>query len=68
MVAEKLTGVIEDINKMIKKLLEPESEESEEGFVNNIQLNDTCMVLIVIYILLFIYKKEVIAMVNKYLK
>ncbi len=42
--------------------------EEEEGFVNNLQLNQTCMVLIVVYALLFMYKKEVMAMVNKFLK
>ena len=40
----------------------------KEGFVNNLQLNQTCMVLIVVYALLFMYKKEVMAMVNKFLK
>lgn len=38
------------------------------GFTNQFHLNDTCMVLIVVYILLFMYKKEVIAMVNNILK
>ena len=42
--------------------------EEKEGFVNNLQLNQTCMVLIVVYALLFMYKKEVMAMVNKFLK
>ena len=39
-----------------------------EPFTNQFHLNETCMVLIVVYILLFMYKKEVMAMVNKFLK
>ena len=41
---------------------------SPEGFVNDFELNQTCMILIVVFVLLFMYKKEVMAMVNKYLK
>ena len=39
-----------------------------EPFTNDFQLNQTCMFLIVLYVLLFLYKKEVMAMVNKFLK
>ena len=46
----------------------PENTKKTEGFVNNFELNQTCMVLIVVFVLLFMYKKEVMAMVNKYLK
>ena len=42
--------------------------ERIDPFTNQFHLNDTCMVLIVVYILLFMYKKEVIAMVNNILK
>tara|TARA_B100000575_G_C23120684_1_gene648485 strand:+ start:374 stop:610 length:237 start_codon:yes stop_codon:yes gene_type:complete len=45
-----------------------DKDKNPEGFVNNLQLNQTCMVLIVVYALLFMYKKEVMAMVNKFLK
>tara|TARA_Y100000996_G_C22153328_1_gene491375 strand:+ start:127 stop:372 length:246 start_codon:yes stop_codon:yes gene_type:complete len=38
------------------------------NMLTDFHLNETCMVLIVIYILLFMYKKEVMAMVNKFLK
>ena len=39
-----------------------------ERFTNDFQLNQTCMFLIVLYVFLFLYKKEVMAMVNKFLK
>ena len=39
-----------------------------EPFANDFQLNQTGMFLIVLYVLLFLYKKEVMAMVNKFLK
>ena len=39
-----------------------------EPFTNDFQVNQTCMCLIVLYVLLFLYKKEVMAMVNKFLK
>ena len=44
------------------------AQVGREPFVNNFELNQTCMVLIVVFVLLFMYKKEVMAMVNKYLK
>ena len=34
-----------------------------EPFTNDFQVNQTCMFLIVLYVLLFLYKKEVMAMV-----
>ena len=41
----------------------------EERFTNiGLKMNETCMYLIVIYVLLFLYKKEVIDVVNKVLK
>ena len=39
-----------------------------EGFTNDFHVNQTCMFLIVLYVFLFLYKKEVMAMVNKFLK
>ena len=44
------------------------SGSEPQGFTNQFELNQTCMVLIVVFVLLFMYKKEVMAMVNKYLK
>ena len=38
------------------------------GNLGNFRIGDECMVLIVIYILLFVYKKEVMQMVNRLLK
>ena len=38
------------------------------NMLTDFHLNETCMVLIVVYILLFMYKKEVMAMVNNILK
>lgn len=38
------------------------------GNLGNFRINDECMFLIVIYILLFVYKKEVMQMVNRLLK
>ena len=56
------------INDFLKFFTGGDKDKNPEGFVNNLQLNQTCMVLIVVYALLFMYKKEVMAMVNKFLK
>ena len=61
---------------------EPETEETEEAVVEEteeetvaerftnmgLKVNETCMYLIVVYVLLFLYKKEVMDLVNKVLK
>ena len=55
------------INK-IRVMFEKEEDEGE-GFINlgNFRISDECMFLIVIFIILFVYKKEVMKMVNKLL-
>ena len=58
MIKENMDKFLNEFQKMI----------GLEGFTNQFHLNETCMVLIVVYILLFMYKKEVMAMVNNILK
>ena len=57
---------------VVEETVEEETVEEgtvEERFTNiGIKMNETCMYLIVIYVLLFLYKKEVIDVVNKVLK
>ena len=46
-------------------------KEKKEGFKNiftELEFNETCMVLTVLYITLFLYKKEVMGMVNNIFK
>ena len=56
----------------VEETVEEETVEEgtvEERFTNiGLKMNETCMYLIVIYVLLFLYKKEVIDVVNKVLK
>ena len=61
----------------VEETVEEETVEEgtvEEGTVEErvtnigLKMNETCMYLIVIYVLLFLYKKEVIDVVNKVLK
>ena len=48
---------------------ETEEETVAERFTNmGLKVNETCMYLIVVYVLLFLYKKEVMDLVNKVLK
>jgi hypothetical protein len=48
---------------------ETEEETVAETFTNmGLKVNETCMYLIVVYVLLFLYKKEVMDLVNKVLK
>ena len=57
---------------VVEETVEEETVEEgtvEERFTNiGLKMNETCMYLIVIYVLLFLYKKEVIDVVNKVLK
>ena len=56
-------GIIDKIVEFVNRLT-----DTEERFTNDFEVNQTCMILIVIYIFLFIYKKEVVGMVNSILK
>tara|TARA_Y100000590_G_C15739679_1_gene1019797 strand:- start:5097 stop:5294 length:198 start_codon:yes stop_codon:yes gene_type:complete len=56
---------IDDIVSEVKEIL---GLEEREKFTNDFQVNQTCMFLIVLYVFLFLYKKEVMVMVNKFLK
>ena len=58
---------IDDIVSEVKEILGLEEKEREK-FTNDFQVNQTCMFLLVLYVFLFLYKKEVMAMVNKFLK
>ena len=67
-----------DVGKIIKTAQETVNEvvelvtgkEKKAGFANITlpKVNDTCLYLIVLYVLLFLYKKEVMVVVNKFLK
>ena len=56
---------IDDIVSEVKEIL---GLEEREKFTNDFQVNQTCMFLIVLYVFLFLYKKEVMVMVKKFLK
>ena len=56
-------GIIDKIVEFVNRLT-----DTEERFTNEFEVNQTCMILIVIYVFLFIYKKEVVGMVNSILK
>ena len=65
-------GVIDQITNMVTDIIEEinpqEDEEEIEPFTNMFNINRTCMFLIIIYVFLFLYKKEVMNMVKKILK
>ena len=67
-------GVIDQITNMVTDIIEEinpqevKDEEEIEPFKNMFNINRTCMFLIIIYVFLFLYKKEVMNMVKKILK
>ena len=58
-----VTGIIDQIIDFVNRLT-----NVEERFTNNFEVNQSCMILIVLYVFLFLYKKEVMGMVNKIFK
>ena len=56
-------GIFDKIVDFVNRLT-----DTEERFTNEFEVNQTCMILIVIYVFLSIYKKEVVGMVNSILK
>ena len=67
-------GVIDQITNMVTDIIEEinpqedKDEEEIEPFTNMFNINRTCMFLIIFYVFLFLYKKEVMNMVKKILK
>ena len=67
-------GVIDQITNMVTDIIEEinpqedKDEEEIEPFTNMFNINRTCMFLIILYVFLFLYKKEVMNMVKKILK
>ena len=67
-------GVIDQITNMVTDIIEEinpqedKDEEEIEPFTNMFNINRTCMFLIILYVFLFVYKKEVMNMVKKVLK
>ena len=67
-------GVIDQITNMVTDIIEEinpqedKDEEEIEPFTNMFNINRTCMFLIILYVFLFLYKKEVMNMVKKVLK
>ena len=67
-------GVIDQITNMVTDIIEeinPQEDKDEEDiepFTNMFNINRTCMFLIILYVFLFLYKKEVMNMVKKILK
>ena len=58
-------GIIDKIVEFVNNLT---GTGTEERFTNNFEVNQSCMILIVLYVFLFLYKKEVMGMVNNILK
>ena len=57
------TGIIDRIVEFVNTLT-----GTEERFTNNFEINQSCMILIILYVFLFLYKKEVMGMINNILK
>tara|TARA_Y100001935_G_C17311314_1_gene516511 strand:- start:942 stop:1151 length:210 start_codon:yes stop_codon:yes gene_type:complete len=58
MVSTKLKEILEEL-----KSLEKNNKSTEEGFTNiqfmGLNINRTCLILMIIYTLLFMYKEEI---------
>jgi len=50
------------LNQMVKDM--KESIEVKEPFTNSFEFNQTCLLLTIIFLFLFVYKKEVIKFFN----
>ena len=48
----------------IKKIIQVKGKENKEGFLNQFDFNQTCLLITLIFVIIFMYKKEIMAMLN----
>ena len=63
-----LNNLIETTNEIkvkLQNLITGENDDTNEGLSNMMDFNNTCMLLTMIFIVIFIYKKEFLQFLNK---
>lgn len=57
--------IIDEIETIINKLVGNEEENNNtEPFLNQFDFNQTCLLLTIIFVIVFMYKKEIMNMLN----
>ncbi len=59
-----LEKVEEYFEKLTEKVNEIFNEDKKEGFLNQFDFNQTCLLITLIFVVVFMYKKEIMKMLN----
>lgn len=60
----EIINTIKDLASKIPILGEEITEEKKEGFLNNLDFNQTCLLITLLFVIIFMYKKEIMKMLN----
>lgn len=62
-----MSEIIDKITDIVSKLPiigEEINKEKKEGFLNNLDFNQTCLLITLLFVIIFMYKKEIMKMLN----
>lgn len=56
---QRIEPYLDELKKIINKLA-----GNKEGFLNQFDFNETCLLLTLVFVVIFMYKKEIMNMLN----
>ena len=62
-----MSEIIDKITDIVSKLPiigEEINKGKKEGFLNNLDFNQTCLLITLLFVIIFMYKKEIMKMLN----
>lgn len=61
---QQIEPYIDDIKLFYRKIMGKEEDKKKEGFLNQFDFNETCLLLTLVFVVIFMYKKEIMNMLN----
>ena len=58
---EEIKILVQNVQKVMGK---EEDDEKKEGFLNQFDFNESCLLLTLVFVVTFMYKKEIMNMLN----
>ena len=59
-----VTDLVSNLANILKGGDNNNNNKIEEGFLNNFDFNQTCLLITLIFVIVFMYKKEIMKMLN----
>jgi hypothetical protein len=61
---EEIKILVQNVQKVMGGGSEEEDDEKKEGFLNQFDFNESCLLLTLVFVVTFMYKKEIMNMLN----